>query len=184
MKKYLFMMMSAMLIALSAGCSSDSNDDSICNDDGLVFSKQEVNTLQISNDEYANTGNYDVTNNKFYIDRMPSDKGPGFIFHCDIKESLVLRTLIIRIRGIKSDIDAFQVGETFQLNQFNASLMPIEECGTTPMQYGATKGSIKLVDKKKAGDTDVLTFQINNLAFEKSYTINGAVDFEYEGTVE
>jgi hypothetical protein len=75
------------------------------------------------------------------------------------------------------------VGETFQLNQFNASLMPIEECGTTPAQFGATKGSIKLVDKKKAGDKDVLTFQINDLAFEKGYTINGIVDFEYEGTV-
>lgn len=84
---------------------------------------------------------------------------------------------------MKQDIDAFQVGETFLLNQFNASLMPIEECATTPAQFAATKGSIKLVDKKKVSDKDVLTFQINNLSFEEGYTINGMVDFEYEGTV-
>ena len=75
------------------------------------------------------------------------------------------------------------MGETFLLKQFNASLMPIELCATTPAQFRATEGSIKLVDKKKAGDKDVLTFQINDLAFEKGYTINGIVDFEYEGTV-
>ena len=61
--------------------------------------------------------------------------------------------------------------------------MPIEVCATTPAQFRASKGTIKLVSKKKAGDKDILTFQINNLAFEKDYTINGAVDFEYEGTV-
>ena len=43
--------------------------------------------------------------------------------------------------------------------------------------------TIKLMNKKKAGDKDVLTFQINNLTFERGYTINGIVDFEYEGTV-
>ena len=63
------------------------------------------------------------------------------------------------------------------------SLRPIEECGTTPAQFRATEGSIKLVNKKKVGDKDVLTFQINNLTFERGYTINGIVDFEYEGTV-
>ena len=51
------------------------------------------------------------------------------------------------------------------------------------MQIGSTKGSIKLVNKKKVSDKDVLTFQINNLTFEEGYTINGMVDFEYEGTV-
>ena len=108
---------------------------------------------------------------------------PGFIFHCGIEKSLELRELIIRIIGVRQDIGAFQVGETFLLKQFNACLMPIELCATTPAQFRATKGSIKLVDKKKAGDKDVLTFQINDLAFEKGYTINGIVDFEYEGTV-
>ena len=39
------------------------------------------------------------------------------------------------------------------------------------------------MNKKKVDDKDVLTFQINNLTFEKGYTINGIVDFEYEGTV-
>lgn len=62
-------------------------------------------------------------------------------------------------------------------------MMPIEECATTPAQFRATKGCIKLVNKKKVGDKDVLTFQIIDLAFEKGYTINGTVDFEYEGTV-
>ena len=178
MKKYLYILMSVMLVAISAGCSNSDNDEN-----GNPYNPIFSNMLKISNDENANTGNYNVTNNKFYIDMMPSDMGPGFIFHCDIKESPDLRTLVIRIRGIKSDVDAFKVGETFQLNQFNASLRPYEWCATTPTQFRATKGTIKLVDKKKADDKDVLTFQINNLAFEMGYTINGAVDFEYEGTV-
>ena len=183
MKKNL-LWISALLL-MQAGCSSSFNDE---NDNNPLFSNDYLilsNIMQISNEENAYTGYFAVTNNKFYIDKMPviDNNGPGFIFHCDIKEYPDLRTLIIRIKGIKSDIDAFQVGETFQLNQFNASLMPYEWCGTTPIQYGATKGSIKLVDKKKAGDKDVLTFQINNLAFEMGYTIKGAVDFEYEGTV-
>ena len=104
---------------------------------------------------------------------------PGFIFHCDIEKAFDLQRLIIRIIGVKQDISAFQVEETFQLNQFNASLQLIED----GMQLGATKGSIKLMNKKKAGDKDVLTFQINNLTFERGYAINGIVDFEYEGTV-
>lgn len=171
MKKGILLWISALLLIL-AGCGSSDNDE---NDNNPLFS----NMLQISNNGNTYTGNYAVINNKFYIDKMPSDMGPGFIFHCDIKESPDLRTLFIRMRGIKSDIDAFQVGETFLLKLFNASLMPIE----TSDQYYATEGSIKLVDKKKAGDKDVLTFQINNLAFEMGYTINGIVDFEYERTV-
>ena len=149
------------------------------------LNKDDINTLQINNSDNDDTEKYSVTNNHFYIDKMPimDNNCPGFIFHCGIEKSLDLRELIIRIIGVKQDIDAFQVGETFLLNQFNACLMPIEWCATTPAQFRATKGSIKLVDKKKAGDKDVLTFQIIDLAFEKGYTINGTVDFEYEGTV-
>ena len=149
------------------------------------LNKDDINTLLIVNSENDNAEKCSVTNSLFYIDKMPIlDKGcPGFIFHCGIEKSLDLRKLVIRIIGMKQDIDAFQVGETFLLNQFNACLMPIEWCATTPAQFRATKGSIKLVDKKKAGDKDVLTFQIIDLAFEKGYTINGTVDFEYEGTV-
>lgn len=173
MKKKSLLWISVLLLIL-AGCSSD--------DESLLNQNWKPNTLLI-NSENADIEEYSVTNNKFYIDKMPSDKGPGFIFHCDIKDSPDLRVLIIRIIGIKPDVDAFQVGETFLLNQFNASLRPYEWCGTTPMQLGATKGIIKLVDKKKSSDKDVLTFQINNLAFQMGYTINGTVNFEYEGTV-
>lgn len=167
-----------VLLLMLAGCSSSDNDE---NDNNPLFS----NMLQISNDENADTGIFTVTNNKFYIDKMPvlDNNCPRFIFHCGIEKSFDLRELVIRIMGVKQDIGAFQVGETFLLNQFNASLMPIELCLTTPAQFGATKGNIKLVNKKKADDKDVLTLQINNLTFEKGYTINGTVDFEYEGTV-
>lgn len=175
MKKKSLLWISALLLILT-GCSSD--------DESLLNQNWKPNTLLI-NSENADLEENSVINNHFYIDKMPilENNCPRFIFHCGIEKSPDLRELIIRIIGVKQDIDAFQVGETFQLNQFNASLMPIEECGTTPTQFGATKGSIKLVDKKKAGDKDVLTFQINDLAFEKGYTINGIVDFEYEGTV-
>ena len=161
-------------VLMLAGCSSDDNES-------LSNHNWTLNTLLITNSENVDAEEYSVTNNKFYIDKMPvmEDNCPGFIFHCDIEKALDLQRLIIRIIGVKQDISAFQVEETFQLNQFNASLQLIED----GMQLGATKGSIKLVNKKKAGDKDVLTFQINNLTFERGYTINGIVDFEYEGTV-
>jgi hypothetical protein len=179
MKKKSLLWISALLLIL-AGCSSDDELD-----EPLLNHNQALNTLLIINNENDDAEECSVTNNHFYIDKMPilENNCPRYIFHCSIEESLDLRKLVIRIIGVKQDIDAFQVGETFLLNRFNASLMPIEECATTPAQFGATKGSIKLVDKKKAGDKDILTFQINDLIFEKGYTINGTVDFEYEGTV-
>ena len=164
-----------LLMIFSSGCSSDDGLD-----EPLSNPNWTPNTLLITNSENVDAEEYSVTNNKFYINMMPTDNNcPGFIFHCDIEKSLDLQTLIIRIIGVKQNIGAFQMGETFQLNQFNASLRP----ATTPMQFGATKGSIKLVNKKKVDDIDLLTFQINNLTFEGGYTINGIVDFEYEGTV-
>ena len=184
MKKKLFILIGILLTIISAGCSSDDGLD-----DGLDEPQSDLNwtpnTLLITNSENVDVEEYSVTNNHFYINKMPilENNCPGFIFHCDIEKSLDLQALIIRIIGVKQNIGAFQMEETFQLNQFNASLKPIEECATTPAQFGATKGSIKLVNKKKVGDKDVLTFQINNLTFERGYTINGTVDFEYEGTV-
>ena len=174
MKKSFLLWMGAMLIIISAGCSSDDNESQLNNNWTL-------NTLLITNSENVDAEEYSVTNNKFYIDKMPilENDCPRFIFHCDIEKAFDLQRLIIRIIGVKQDISAFQMEETFQLNQFNASLQLIED----GMQLGATKGSIKLMNKKKAGDKDVLTFQINNLTFERGYTINGIVDFEYEGTV-
>ena len=176
MKKKSLLWISTLLLIL-AGCSSDDGLN-----EPLLNYNWMPNTLLINNSNNVDAEEYTVTNNHFYIDKMPvlDNNCPGFIFHCGIEKSLDLRELIIRIIGVKQDIDAFQVGETFLLNQFNASLIPVQ----TPMQIGATKGSIKLVNKKKVSDKDILTFEINNLSFEESYTINGIVDFEYEGTVE
>ena len=179
MKKKSLLWMS-MLLLMQAGCSSDDGLN-----EPLLNNNWMLNRLLINNSNNVDAKECTVTNNHFYIDKMPTldNNCPGFIFHCGIEKSLDLRELVIRIIGVKQDIDAFQVGETFLLNQFNASLIPFEECATTPMQFGATKGSIKLVNKKKVGDKDVLTFLINNLTFERGYTISGTVDFEYEGTV-
>ena len=179
MKKKSLLWMSALLLIL-AGCSSDDGLN-----EPLLNYNWMPNTLLVNKSNNVDAKEYTVTNNHFYINKMPvlDNNCPGFIFHCGIEKSLDLRELVIRVIGVKQDIDAFQVGETFLLNQFNASLIPFEECATTPMQFGATKGSIKLVNKKKVGDKDVLTFLINNLTFERGYTISGTVDFEYEGTV-
>lgn len=167
----------SMLLLMLAGCSSDDGLN-----EPLLNYNWMPNTLLVNKSDNVDAKEYTVTNNHFYINKMPvlDNNCPGFIFHCGIEKSLDLRELVIRVIGVKQDIDAFQVGETFLLNQFNASLIPVQ----TPMQIGATKGSIKLVNKKKVSDKDILTFEINNLSFEESYTINGIVDFEYEGTVE
>lgn len=176
MKKKSLLWISVLLLMSGMLCACSSDDS-----DPLLNNNWMLNRLLITNSDNVDAEECTVTNNHFYINKMPilDNNCPGFIFHCGIEKSLDLRELVIRVIGVKQDIDAFQVGETFLLNQFNASLIPIQ----TPMQIGATKGSIKLVDKKKVSDKDVLTFQINNLSFEEGYTINGMVDFEYEGTV-
>ena len=180
MKKKSLLWISVLLLMSGMLCACSSDDSDL-----LLNNNWMLNRLLITNSDNIDAEECTVTNNHFYIDKMPmlDNNCPGFIFHCGIEKSLDLRELVIRIIGVKQDIDAFQVGETFLLNQFNASLIPFEECATTPMQFGATKGSIKLVNKKKVGDKDVLTFLINNLTFERGYTISGTVDFEYEGTV-
>ena len=182
MKKKSLLWMSVLLLISGMLCAC-SSDDGL--NEPLLNNNWMLNRLLITNSDNVDAEECTVTNNHFYIDKMPvlDNNCPGFIFHCGIEKSLDLRELVIRFIGVKQDIDAFQVGETFLLNQFNASLIPIEECATTPMQFGATKGSIKLVNNKKVGDKDVLTFLINNLTFERGYTISGTVDFEYEGTV-
>ena len=83
-----------VLLLMLAGCSSSDNDE---NDNNPLFS----NMLQISNDENADTGIFTVTNNKFYIDKMPvlDNNCPRFIFHCGIEKSFDLRELVIRIMG-------------------------------------------------------------------------------------
>ena len=127
MKNKLFVLISVLLTIISAGCSSD---------DGLDEPQSDLNwtpnTLLITNSENVDVVEYSVTNNHFYINKMPilENNCPSFIFHCDIEKSLDLQALIIRIIGVKQNIGAFQMEETFQLNQFNASLKPIEECAT------------------------------------------------------
>ena len=177
MKKKSLLWISVLLLMSGMLCACSSDDS-----DPLLNNNWMLNRLLITNSDNVDAEECTVTNNHFYINKMPvlDNNCPGFIFHCGIEKSLDLRELVIRVIGVKQDIDAFQVGETFLLNQFNASLIPVQ----TPMQIGATKGSIKLVNKKKVSDKDILTFEINNLSFEESYTINGIVDFEYEGTVE
>lgn len=168
----------SVLLGMAVGCSSDDANDStsptICPvSKMLTISKQDNNMAE----------SYSVKGGKFYIDMMPvlENNCPRFIFHCgfadpDIKE------LVIRFLGIKQDTDAFHVGETFQKDQFEAYLTPtFKESG---MLYSdVRKGSIKLVDKKRVGDKDVLTFQIDDLSFGDMYIISGLMDFEYEGTV-
>ena len=178
MKKLYFYLMLLLMAVAMVGCSSDDENNNYPYDPFLS------NGLRISDGSGANTEDFRVEGGKFYIDMMPTDIGPGFVFYCDIKESPDLRTLILRFRGVKACTDDFEVGETFSLDKWiGASLVLNEWCSTTPGQIHATKGSVKLVGKKKVLDNDVLTFQINDLSFDGLYTVNGSVDFEYDGIV-
>lgn len=178
MKKLYFYLVPLLMAVAMVGCSSDDENNNYPYDPFLS------NGLRISYGNNANTKDFRVEDGKFYIDMMPTDMGPGFIFYCDIKESSDLKQLILRFRGVKARTDDFQVGETFQLNnRIGASLVPNEWCSTTPGQIHATQGSVKLVGKKKVLDNDVLTFQISDLSFDGLYIVNGYVDFEYNGTV-
>ena len=124
----------------------------------------------------------DENRSGFYIDAMPvvGSNGPSFIFHCSF-DSPDVKELVFCIINLKKDADAFRVGEIFPSDQLNAILKPRKE--TEDYFYNSTQGSIKLADKKKADGRDILTFELDELAFEGGYTINGRVDFEYGGTV-
>ena len=181
MKKNVFLWMCALVLLLTAGVCGCSSDDDEAEDNGDFPSS--TNVLQISREGGA-TETYSVTNNKFYIDRMPMiDVGPGFIFYCHIEESVELERFAIYFRGVKYATDDFKVGETFKAEQLCASLIPKIWDRAKPSYDKITKGSVKLVKKKKRGAIDVLTFQIRNLCFDDLYTLNGTVDYEYEGTV-
>ena len=170
--------MSALLLML-AGCSSDDENGGETISPSVQLAD---NTLLVSKDGDAVAESYPVTSSGFYIDAMPVEgsNGPSFIFHCSF-DSPDVKELVFCIINLKKDADAFRVGEIFPSDQLNAILKPRKE--TEDYFYNSTQGSIKLMDKKKADGKDILTFELDELAFEGGYTINGRVDFEYGGTV-
>lgn len=163
------------------GCSSDDEDE---NDSYIP------NVLQIRNGD--STESYSVTNAIFYSVETERIGDDYTVFECVINfnspylylSGQSLLTLLIKKKGC---IDAFQPGETFQLDQFTAILRPnfyLFYADTEILYNNVTKGTIKLVDKKKIGDITVLSLQIKDLTFENSfinqvpYIINGLVDYK------
>lgn len=171
--------MSLLMAMTMVGCSSDDEDE---NDSYIP------NVLQIKNGE--STESYSVTNGLFYSDERDSLGDYYTVFHCVINFNspyLYLSGQSLLIIKKKGYIDAFQPGETFQLDQFTAILRPnfyLFSADTEILYNNVTKGIIKLVDKKKIGDITVLSLQIKDLTFENSfinqvpYIINGLVDYK------
>ncbi len=186
MKKLTFYLMSLLMAMTMVGCSSDDEDE---NESYIP------NVLQIRNGD--STESYSVTNAIFYSVETERIGDDYTVFKCVINFNSPYLSgqslLIINIKK-KGCIDAFQPGETFQLDQFTAILRPnfyLFSADTEILYNNATKGTIKLVDKKKIGDITVLSLQIMDLTFESesqsfinqgSYIINGLVDYKEGGS--
>lgn len=174
-----------LLLAMTmVGCSSDDEDEN----DSYV-----PNVLQIRNGE--NTESYSVTDAIFYSDERENLGDDYTVFECVtnspyLSERSSSNFLILSILIKKGSIDTIQPGETFQLGQFTAILsLNVYLCGNSGsiLYNNATKGIIKLVDKKKIGDRTVLSLQIKDLTIESEsqsfinqgpYIINGLVDYK------
>ncbi len=181
MKKLTFYLMSLLMAMTMVGCSSDDEDEN----DSYV-----PNVLQIKNGE--STESYSVTNAIFYSDERENLGDDYTVFECVINSPYLSERFssnfsYLNILIKKGSIDAFQLGETFQLDQFIAILRPnfySYSADTDILYNNVTKGIIKLVDKKKIGDITVLSLQIKDLTIEKSfinqgpYIINGLVDYK------
>lgn len=181
MKKLTFYLMSLLLAMTMVGCSSDDEDE---NESYIP------NVLQIRNDD--STESYSVTNAIFYSVKTERIGDDYTVFECVINSPYLPEvSLLIKKKGC---IDAFQPGETFQLDQFTATLRPNFYSYSAYIEIlynNVTKGIIKLVDKKKIGDRTVLSLQIKDLTFESesqsfinqgSYIINGLVDYKEGGS--
>ena len=150
------------------------------------FSKKDVNILQISNGDNIVTKNGYVTKSWYMINMMPSTMVT--VFHCDFLDSS-LKRLTFRVAGTMLDIDLLQVGKIYQRNQFGANvtssnLRPNDWYDYDIISYKDVRnGCIKLVDKKKVGYKNVLTFEIIDLNLDGVITVNGTVEFEFGGIV-
>lgn len=174
MKRLTLFLMPLFMAMMTAGCSSDEDDN--------LYVGDSPNTLYIFKAEKYDDS-YHVTDNRFYINLMPDT--PGFIFHCRINGD-ELSELVIRIMGQKTTVAEFQLGETFQPSQLNASLIPVLDSWCTtggPAFENVIKGTVTVVGKSKHDNKDILTLKISDLTFDGFYAVNGTIDFEYEGTV-
>ena len=166
MKKLTLYLMPLLMAMMIVGCSSDDEDENY----SFV-----PNILQIRDGKNTDTKSYSVTN-AYYLQE---DK--NIIFRCDINSTYTDELFII----IKRDsFDNIQPGETFQLNQFYAHMISYAE-NDDNSYYNVTKRIIKLVDRKRVGDKEVLSLQINNLTIDNEDStneghyiiINGLVDY-------
>ena len=84
MKKKSLLWMSMLLLML-AGCSSDDGLN-----EPLLNYNWMPNTLLVNKSNNVDAKEYTVTNNHFYINKMPvlDNNCPGFIFNCTIENSL------------------------------------------------------------------------------------------------
>ena len=167
--------MPLLMAVMMAGCSSD--------DDNFVYDPSISNTLQIYDAEKSVS--YQVAGGIFFDDQGRNSAGPSFVFNCGLPEDSGLYGMVIRIA--KTNINDLRVGDTFQMEQFEANLTPRSEwyCGTAFFNNTRlTNGTVLVVYRKTKDAQNVLTLRLINLTFgegESSIVFNGTVNYLYTG---
>lgn len=192
MKKYLYVLMSSILIAISAGCSNDDDQDTY---DDLIGS--EVNVLLIRSDNgqiskgalYKSGEVYNPPHCYLGKEIMYNDGNPLTFYHMsfgtNIKGSDVFDMLNITFTSSQPMIFSnMKAGDTFDSSQFHAS------AAYTPtwpedvlIQTTALSGKLTVIGTSKVGDKSYKTLRISNLCFDAIdhscvYSVDGTVEYE------
>ena len=192
MKKYLYILMSAILIAISTGCSSDDDQDIY---DDLIGS--EVNVLLIRSDNgqistgtmYKNGEVYNPPHCYLGKEIMYNGGNPLTFYHMsfgtNIKGSDVFDMLNITFTSSQPmSFSNLKAGETFDSSQFHASAAYTPTWSEAILrQATALSGKVTVIGTSKVGDKSYMTLQLSDLRFDAIdhscvYSVDGAVEYE------
>ena len=192
MKKYLYILMSAMLMAMSVGCSSDSDDEVIAD-----LEDTDVNVLLIRSDNgkvskgtmYGSNELYNPPHGYLNTEIRYNGGNPLTFYHmgfgANIKGSDVFCMLGISFESDKPmSFSNLKPGDSFDSSQFHAAAA-YASIGTDKFLREATalSGKVTVIGTKKAGDKTYMVLRLINLQFDAIdhscvYTVNGTVEYE------
>ena len=192
MKKYLYILMSAILIAISIGCSSDDDQDIY---DDLIGS--EVNVLLIRSDNgqistgtmYKNGEIYNPPHCYLGKEIMYNGGNPLTFYHMsfgtNIKGSDVFDMLNITFTSSQPmSFSNLKAGETFDSSQFHASAAYTPTWSEAILRQATTlSGKVTVIGTNKVGDKLYMTLRLSDLRFDAIdhscvYSVDGTVEYE------
>ena len=185
MKKYMYMMISAMLIAFSAGCSKDTNEFSIvpANPDNVLH-------IQSDNGKTSTGLVYKRDGSIYKSIECHYDNDSTVVYHMTfsayIKGSDVFTVLNVSFESNQPvSFSDLKTGDTFDSSQFHvAAAYYVTGEEALFITTRALSGSVTVVGFRSDGDHKYMALKLTDLCFNAIdnscvYTVNGLVEYEY-----